>query len=70
MKDPTETVDVSEDVEQYGKILSALRLVMVEQFEREERGQAWVKDGQLVRRIKGTTYSPNYPAPPRKMVSM
>lgn len=34
---------------------------MVEQFERENRGPAWVKDGVLQRRVNGQTYSPNYP---------
>ena len=61
IKDPTETVDVSEDLDTYGKILLQFRENMVQQFEREKRGATWVKNGKLVRRIKGTTYSPHYP---------
>ena len=34
---------------------------MVMQFEREGRGEGWVKDGELMIRTKGTTYGPNYP---------
>lgn len=34
---------------------------MVAQFEEEKRGDVWVKNGQLMQRIKGQTYSPNYP---------
>ena len=56
-----ETVDVSEDLDTYGKILLQFRENMVQQFEREKRGATWVKNGKLVRRIKGTTYSPHYP---------
>ena len=34
---------------------------LVEQFEREQRGPEWVKDGVLQRRVKGQVYSPHYP---------
>ena len=59
--DPTESIDVSGNVEQYGDILQMYRKQMVTQFETEHRGREWVVDGHLVKRIKGTTYSPNYP---------
>ena len=29
--------------------------------ERKKRGNEWVRNGKLIKRIKGTTYSPNYP---------
>jgi len=35
---------------------------MVAQFQREGRGPEWVKDGRLVPRPNGCTYSPNYPS--------
>ena len=58
--DPTETIDVSSDVD-HQSVLLQYRKEMIAQFVREERGEGWVKNGELVRRTQGTTYSPNYP---------
>ena len=41
--------------------LAMWRERMVRQFEDEERGENWVKDGKLVRREMGQLYSPHYP---------
>jgi hypothetical protein len=39
------------------------RARLVEQYKTEGRGAGWVTpDGKLVKRTKGTTYSPNYPS--------
>ena len=46
---------------QWQEELKLWRQRMVEQFEREGRGVAWVSEGKLQRRVKGFPYSPNYP---------
>ena len=56
--DPKETRDVSKD-RRYRKRLEELRTAMVQHL--SERGEEWVKDGQLVRRGKTMLYSPEYP---------
>ena len=43
-----------------GKKLKMYREKMIHQFVREERGDTWVHNDKLMKRIKGTTYSPNY----------
>ena len=58
--DPTETIDVSNE-KKYQTVLIKYRNNMIQQFLREERGDEWVKNGALVKRTKGTTYSPHYP---------
>ena len=37
------------------------RKEMVAQFEREQRGPAWVSEGKLVPRPRSQKYGPNYP---------
>ena len=62
--DPHESTEVSGDPA-YAAALVQWRQRLVAQFEREGRGDAWVKDGKLLQRAQGQTYSPNYPkAPP------
>ena len=56
--DPKETRDVSKD-RRYRKRLEELRTAMVQHL--SERGEEWVKDGQLVKRGKTMLYSPEYP---------
>ena len=58
VKDPKETTDVSKD-RKYRKQLETLREAMKNHL--SERGEEWVKDGQLVTRDKTLLYSPNYP---------
>lgn len=58
VKDPKETTDVS-NVSSYNKCLLELREAMVNHL--SERGEDWVKDGNLVVRNKSMVYSPNYP---------
>ena len=58
--DPKETIDRSVDPK-YDNTRLLWRKRMVMQFEREGRGEGWVKDGELMIRTKGTTYGPNYP---------
>ena len=60
-KDPTESIDVSTDIQNYATILHSYREKMIRQFLKEKRGNEWVRNGKLIKRIKGTTYSPNYP---------
>lgn len=60
--DPGELTEVSTSPE-YASETEKWRSRMVKQFEVEARGTDWVKDGQLVKRSKGTTYSPFYPRP-------
>ena len=57
-KDPQELRDLS-TVSRYRKQLAAMRQEMVSYL--SERGEEWVKDGQLVVRKKNLLYSPNYP---------
>ena len=47
--------------EEWKDTLLEWRETMVKQFEAEGRGSEWVQDGQLVKRVKGMLYSPNYP---------
>lgn len=61
--DPGEIAEVSR-LPEYAEELALWRSRLAEQFEAEDRGEAWVKDGQLVRRVKSTTYSPHYPKAP------
>lgn len=58
VKDSQETTDVSKN-KKYKKQLEELRKAMVNHL--SERGEEWVKDGQLVVREKTMLYSPNYP---------
>eukprot|EP01064_Diplonema_japonicum_P031595 TRINITY_DN5708_c0_g1_i1.p1 TRINITY_DN5708_c0_g1~~TRINITY_DN5708_c0_g1_i1.p1 ORF type:complete len:520 (+),score=162.47 TRINITY_DN5708_c0_g1_i1:54-1562(+) len=58
--DPHELRELSTSPE-YQQQLSLWRQRMVNQFEQEQRGPVWVKDGVLQQRTKGQTYSPNYP---------
>jgi hypothetical protein len=43
-------------------LLATWRGRMADQWQAEGRGDAWVKDGVLQRRVEGLLYSPNYPA--------
>lgn len=61
--DPSESTEVSR-LPEYAEELALWRARLVEQFEAEGRGKDWVKDGELVRRTKSATYSPNYPKAP------
>lgn len=65
--DPDETVNVALSQE-YLAELKLWRSRMVKQFEEEQRGDKWVKDGVLAKRRQGTVYSPHYPRsyPPRR----
>ncbi|EJX03360.1 choline-sulfatase [gut metagenome] len=58
VNDPQETTDVSKD-RKYQQLLTVLREAMVEHL--SERGEEWVKNGQLVVRKSTLLYSPNYP---------
>ena len=57
-RDPHELTDVAGREEE---VLGQWRERMVRQFTDEGRGEDWVKDGKLVKRVKGQLYSPNYP---------
>ena len=46
---------------EYEDTLVRWRERLIKQFEAERRGPDWVKDGKLLRRVKGMRYSPNYP---------
>lgn len=59
-KDNKEMVNLADD-KAYNSTLVQWRARMVRQFEAEERGEKWVKDGMLQRRIANTLYSPHYP---------
>lgn len=65
LKDPDETQNQA-DNRAYKKRLEELRMAMAEHL--SERGEDWVKDGQLQKREKTLLYSPNYPSglPPKK----
>lgn len=58
--DPYELVDISEDPAMSHE-LALWRQRLVRQFEQEDRGPKWVKDGKLQQRSASQTYSPNYP---------
>ena len=58
--DPHEMHNLAEDPA-WQDTLKTWRERLVEQFEREQRGPEWVKDGVLQRRVKGQVYSPHYP---------
>jgi hypothetical protein len=62
--DPRETVDLA-SLAQHNATLAIFRRALVTQFESEERGTAWVRDGELVPHRAGQLYSPNYPASPQ-----
>lgn len=61
--DPYELENVAGDAA-YASSLASLRAILVEQFEVEGRGDAWVKNGVLQQRTAGQVYSPNFPADP------
>ena len=65
-KDPNETFDL---VMEYPEILKLWRQRMVDQFEQEGRGEAWVKNGKLQIRRESTTFGPHYPCHQRKGAS-
>lgn len=56
--DPGEKKDLAK-TDRYRKQLSEMRKEMVQHL--QERGDSFVKDGQLVKREKTLLYSPNYP---------
>jgi hypothetical protein len=58
--DPKESTDLA-PLPAHAPTLARLRAAMVQQFEREGRGPAWVKDGRLVPRPTSQKYGPNYP---------
>ena len=62
--DPKETTDLAARPSHAHKV-SQFRAAMVAQFEREERGPAWVLNGALVPRPKSQKYGPNYPSAQR-----
>ncbi len=59
-KDNKELVNLATD-EAYNSTLVQWRERMVHQFEAEQRGEQWVKNGVLQRRVGTTLYSPHYP---------
>ncbi len=61
--DPNELTDMSQDP-QHAALLDYWRNRLVKQFERENRGPDWVKNGTLQRRVQGQTYGPNFPQGP------
>ena len=63
VNDPQETTDQSRS-KKYRKQLAELRQAMVHHL--SERGEEWVKDGQLQVRKTTQLYSPNYPRPTKK----
>lgn len=58
--DPTELWNLAGETDWQAE-LQQWRQRMVEQFEEEERGPDWVRDGRLMRRVDGQLYSPHYP---------
>jgi arylsulfatase len=56
--DPGEKKDLAK-TDRYRKQLSEMRKEMVQHL--QERGDSFVKNGQLVKRDKTLLYSPNYP---------
>eukprot|EP01101_Sappina_pedata_P012725 TRINITY_DN888_c0_g1_i1.p2 TRINITY_DN888_c0_g1~~TRINITY_DN888_c0_g1_i1.p2 ORF type:complete len:325 (-),score=122.86 TRINITY_DN888_c0_g1_i1:31-1005(-) len=61
-EDPAERFDLSANPKYEGE-LKKWRARIVEQFEREGRGDYYVKDGKLMPREEGRTYSENYERP-------
>ena len=61
-KDPQENANLA-GVKKYAKTLAMWRERMVGHL--TERGEEYVRDGQLQRRSKTQLYSPNYPAAPK-----
>ncbi|XP_064395752.1 arylsulfatase-like [Halichondria panicea] len=59
-QDDKELVNVAGQ-SKYNSALLEWRARMVSQFENEGRGDGWVKDGVLQRRVGNTLYSPHYP---------
>eukprot|EP01060_Flectonema_neradi_P032771 TRINITY_DN5298_c0_g1_i1.p1 TRINITY_DN5298_c0_g1~~TRINITY_DN5298_c0_g1_i1.p1 ORF type:complete len:517 (+),score=106.91 TRINITY_DN5298_c0_g1_i1:66-1616(+) len=59
--DPYELVDIAAEPA-YESELKLWRGRMVAQFEEEKRGPTFVLNGVLQQRVKGQTYSPNYPS--------
>jgi len=62
--DPNEMVDLAPMAGSnatVAKVLAEWRQRMVEMFEAQGRGDAWVKDGVLQQRTQGQTYGPNFP---------
>ena len=58
--DPEEKNNLATN-EEWKDVLLEWRGRMIKQFEIEGRGSEWVQDGQLMKRVKGMLYSPNYP---------
>lgn len=58
--DPNETYDLA-DVEKYNNTLLTWRQRLIEQFEREGRGEEWVRDNVLQPRVKSTVFASNFP---------
>ncbi len=57
-KDEYETNDLLQD-KKYAKTLEKFRAAMTGHL--SERGEEWVKDGEMVLRTGNLLYSPNYP---------
>ena len=60
VNDPHEMHDLSEEPKWKDELLK-WRNRLIQQFERENRGPQWVRDGRLQRRTKSQPYSPHYP---------
>ena len=58
--DPNETYDLA-NLGEFSNILSTWRNRMIQQFEREERGEEWVQDHQLQRRVESKIFGNNFP---------
>ena len=58
--DPHEMHNLAGDPE-WQDTLKTWRERLVKQFEEEQRGPEWVKDGVLQKRVKSQTHSPHYP---------
>ncbi|EDQ88446.1 uncharacterized protein MONBRDRAFT_26151 [Monosiga brevicollis MX1] len=61
--DPWEMNNLADDAS-YHKELMLWRERLIEQFEREGRGPAFVQNHTLMQRTQGMTYGPNYPQGP------
>ena len=71
VNDPYEEYDlalIANKNETINQTLGMWRQRMVTQFENEQRGNDWVKNGTLQQRIQGQPYGPNFPGhtPPRQ----
>ena len=60
VNDPHEMQNLAEDPQHQDELLK-WRNILIEQFEREGRGDKYLKQGKLQKRTKSYTYSPNYP---------